>query len=73
MSQTAAVIGTMSPGKKSKGAIANAPAAPVAKAIRRRRQPEARIIVAATASMMGPLDPAGHRFCDKEEATVAPL
>src|SRR6202035_2179129 len=56
MSQTATVIGIASAGKKLNGAIASAPVAPAASAIRRRRQPEARMIEAASASMAGFLE-----------------
>jgi hypothetical protein len=43
----------MRAGKKLKGAMASAPMAPAAKAMRRQRQPEASMIAVAIAGMTG--------------------
>ena len=48
ISHTASVIGAISAGAKSTGGMASAPAAPAAKAMPRRRQPQARITVWAS-------------------------
>jgi hypothetical protein len=55
MSQTATVIGMIKTGEKLKGAMASAPVVPAAKAIRRRRQPEARMIAVAIRGTTGAL------------------
>src|ERR1700730_5366243 len=55
MSQTATVIGMIKTGEKLKGAMASAPVAPAAKAMKRRRQPEARIIAVAIPGTTGAL------------------
>src|ERR1700682_4598826 len=64
----ATVIGTASAGKKLKGAIASAPVAPAASAIRRRRQPEARMIEMAIASMAGFLERSHDLYRDCAKA-----